>query len=501
MNQNEATKKRNVKFNLITSIIAQGLVIIVNLFIKAEININLGFDYLGLQTVYSNFCDIFTFAFLGTSIAFLYSLYEPLEKNDYIKIIANHRFFEKIYKYMSLCVLGVGLVSTFLVLFVIDDTIPNLQIIITYTTYLFSIIIFNRGAVRQYFIIANNRHYIVWIITIIVEIVFFILQIYFLNTTQSFYIYIIIFLFKNLAYNLSFTFFLKKKYKYLYTREKIDYQVDKKFIYSNIKDLIITRVGMVLINNTDSIVTSVFVSTAVSGLYANYLFVYMGVVSILLIYFQALTARIGNFIVLHNKEEIFKHFWNNSIVNVCIVGFCTTAFYLLIQDFITIWIGEDGLLSQQIVILVSLNVFLYGMRTVTSSYRNAAGLFSKISKLFIIRGVVNLILSLIGGYYFGVVGILVATVVANLTIGYIYEAKVVYKYFEKSMKNELLYQVLGISSTLLCITFTGFIISFVSTTGYLGFTIKTLLCVFSIGAFYSVFYGAYILIKKNRKGA
>ena len=56
--------------------------IIINLVTKTIIQRKLGIEYMGIQTVFSDICDLIMFAFNGSGIAVLYSLYRPIEEND-----------------------------------------------------------------------------------------------------------------------------------------------------------------------------------------------------------------------------------------------------------------------------------------------------------------------------------------------------------------------------------------------------------------------------------
>ncbi len=213
-------------------------------------------------------------------------------------------------------------------------------------------------------------------------------------------------------------------------------------------------------------------------------------------YFVALTGKIGNLIVTTSKEEVFNHYWKNALINVWINGFCAACFYCLIQDFIIIWMGEDAILPQNIVILVTLNIFIYGMRTITTSYRNATGLFDKISKLYIIRGIVNLILSAILGAFFQLDGILVATIISCLAVSYVYDAKILFKNFDKSMRYEVIYQILAILSAFICVITTSYFVSMVVADEMIGFVLKVIVCLAVVNAFYGLCFLAYKLAKR-----
>ena len=71
--------------------------------------------------------------------------------------------------------------------------------------------------------------------------------------------------------------------------------------------------------------------------------------------------------------------------------------------------------------------------------------------MILVKGIANIILSMVMGKLWGIMGVLVATTVTSATTLFWYEPKIVYGYFKKSIWNEVLYHVITI--TLLEISF------------------------------------------------
>lgn len=93
-----------------------------------------------------------------------------------------------------------------------------------------------------------------------------------------------------------------------------------------------------------------------------------------------------------------------------------SVFVLNINSFICLWIGEEFLLSNTCVILLALYLMLRMTINLIFLVRDGAGLYKE-SKWFSFReGVVNLILSIILVHFWGIEGILFATVFATYTM-------------------------------------------------------------------------------------
>lgn len=93
-----------------------------------------------------------------------------------------------------------------------------------------------------------------------------------------------------------------------------------------------------------------------------------------------------------------------------------TIFVCNINDFIVLWIGKEFLLSNTCVILLALYLMLRMTINIIFLVRDGAGLYKE-SKWFSFReGIVNLVLSVILVQFWGIEGILLATVFATYTM-------------------------------------------------------------------------------------
>lgn len=78
--------------------LSQVLSLVINLISKRVICLYLNVEYLGLQSLYSNFCDVLSFAYFGAGTAMLFSFYGPLARGDKERLAAIYRYYDGIYK-------------------------------------------------------------------------------------------------------------------------------------------------------------------------------------------------------------------------------------------------------------------------------------------------------------------------------------------------------------------------------------------------------------------
>lgn len=493
-------KKRSLKLNIIASMLIQVLSLLVNLISKRAVNYYLNVEYLGIQSIYSNFCDVLSFAFLGMGTAVLFRFYGPLAHNDEKRIKAIYHYFDKVYANISKVVLALGCLSTIMVLFLVDADVSALEITITYIVFMLSVVFYNRQLLRNYFIQADQRRYVVAFVTGGVDLTALVVEILLLKFTKSYLLFVLCILIKNLLINYLFKLNLKKSFPYVLDREIKAEELDKdekKQINADVADMAMYRFGSVLINNTDSIYVSYFISTAVTGIFSNYQFVVMGIRSMVGSVYEALRGKIGHNMQTTDKEIQYKDFKVHSLINAWILGVCISCFYFLVQDFIVIWMGDVKRLPQSIVWILIANLYLEEARNSTKVYRESAGLFSNIKKVILTKGILNIILSYILGSQLGLHGILIATTISAFLTLFWYEPVIVYRYFEKSIWNEVLYNLYTIAGAAIAFCITGFAQHFVNGSGVFGFFIKAAVCFAASNVIYLLVFVFY----KKRKGS
>ena len=491
---------KSLQLNIIYGIIGQIISLAINLVSKNALRSNLGIEYLGLQSIYGNFCDIFSFAFSGIGTAMLFQLYGAMAKGDNEQVASVYSYFNKLCKIISTGILLLGCITSAFLFFFVNADISALEIIVGYLLYLLSVIILNRYIFKQYFIIASLHRYLVTIILTVTDLLALGIQLFCLYVLKSYLSFLLCILIKNIIITIWLHLTIKRKYPYVLKKTTTLPKTEEKSILKNVSDLMIYRIGSVLVNNTDGILISSLINTAMAGYYSNYLFVLMGVSSLTGSFFEAIVAKIGHIVNKRTKDEQFMSFITISFINLAITGITCTCIYWLVQDFLFFWMGPDALLPMPIVVLVTIMHYLDTTHKTLGSYRVSAGLFNSVKKMVLFRGLANLILSILFGKLYGLIGILFATVLSDILTMQWYEPYLMYKYFNKPLWYELIYQSAGIVSTLITIFITGTLVKNTSVS-FVGFFSKALICglisLLCYGMFYILLRPLYKIIKER----
>lgn len=473
---NNETREINSIRNISVGMVYQGISLVMNFLVKTVFIKTLGAEYLGINGLFTNIFVLFSFAEFGIGVAMNYSLYKPIVKGDTEKICGLYNYYRKLYRIMSLLITAVGLCVIPLLPYIVKTETQIKGIAIYYLIFLVNIIVYNLFIFKAYIFLADQRRYILSITQIVTDVLGFTALIIILILFDNYFLYLILISIKTLVFSLVMHLLSKKYYPFLKTGCDIE-EHEKKEIKKNVKDLFIYRFAAVLVNGTDNIIISILVGTIWVGYYSNYDLIIMGISSIVAMVYAALSASIGNLIAEKNNESAYEIFRWVQIISMWLSGVLVICLIILFQDFITLWIGEKYLLSIEIVTIIVVNFYISCIRDSLKIFRETLGVFNKVKYVMLANAAVNLILSVILGYYIGVFGVLVSTAIAALLTFFWYEPLLIYKAMNVKRNVEYFgFQVLSIILIGINLTITYLILSRFKFLGVGGFLLKAFLC-------------------------
>lgn len=437
--------KKEILINFILTILSNIVLFIQNkYFIKY-----MGVEVLGMMKLFSQLLAYLNIIEMGIGSASTFALYKPLAQKNYndISIIVNT--VDEIYKKIGILLFGLGVLCIPIIPFFMDiSEISNkvyfywvLYLLNTVSTYLFIkyIILFT----------ANQEFIYVRTVQALSKLLFQFLQIIFIIVYHSFMFYIILLISDNLFQWVLFKIHYKKEYKYIIkTKERVEN------IKSDIKNLFWHKVGGLIVFNTDLILISKFTSLEIVGIYASYQMILQILNTLIGILTTVLSPKIGRFIAKSNKNNIYDCFKIINIFYCFIATFFTWCTYILINDFIRLWLVEIVLLNNFTVKLICFNLWVSLFRGALGSFKSGAGFFDDI-KSPIIESVINLVISIILGLKLGLDGVIIGTVISNIIVILIYKPILVFeRCFNKNWKDYIKiygnYLCLVIISMLIC---------------------------------------------------
>ena len=385
--------------------------------------------YLGINGLFSNIINVLSMADLGVATAMMYSLYGPIAEGKTKEIASLVSFFKKVYSVIAIAVFVFGMAFIPILPSVVnlEKPIPGLteyyvlSVINTVLSYLF--------VYRTTLLTADQKNYIVSSYTIVFKILTFLAQIIILIMFKNYFLYLLISTVMGFVCNVALNGVALRYYPYL--KEKVGFlEKSKRYgIWENVKSLFIYRVSGIIQTNTDSILISIMIGTVYVGYYSNYLAVVMAVTSFIGIAFSALKAGIGNLIASREStaEREENVFLKLEFCNFWMIGFCSVCLTCLMPDFIMLSFPKEYLLSFPVTIAIVMNFYTSNIRQNIWAFREATGIFNETRYITAVTAVINLFLSIIFGVYWGLLGILSATVIARMVYAWWKEPQILFQ--------------------------------------------------------------------------
>lgn len=426
--------KRTIQ-NSKVSLIFYLIQIIVGFYSRKIFLVHLGDEVIGLNTTLGNILNFLNLAELGIGIAMATSLYKPIHDDDQNAIVDIITVQGILYRRIALLLCGLSIP----ILIILPFIFPKVEcgILYVYVAY----IVFLCGSIfsylwnyRQILIQADQKNFklVPWVNAVHFSKIF--LQIVLLLYTPfGIWGWISTEFAADIATVFAINFVIKKEYPWLHqSKEPTKILLQRhKIILKKTKQLFVHKIGGFVLTQTSPLVIYAFVSLTMVTYYSNYM-ILIGYCSTLLnILCSGMGASIGNLIAENNKRHTMEVFWELFTSRMWIAGIACFCLYIIIDPFITLWIGSKYLLEESTLILLILSMFIRTTRTVIDSFREAYQLFGDIWAP-IIEACLNLGGSILFGYLWGLNGVLLGVNLSLIIIILLWKPYYTFHYGMKS---------------------------------------------------------------------
>lgn len=415
--------------NIIVSLLSQIVLLFCSFYTSRLIKFNLGFEYLGLNGIFSNIISFLSLTELGIGAAITFALYEPLAKNDLEKIKSIMLFYKKAYRIVALLICCLGIVLLPFICRIANSSLPNGEVIFIYSIFVFNAAISYLLVYKQNLIIADQKNFIVTIITTIINVVTKISQLIILYYTNNYILFLIISIFFTILRNVIISIIVDKEYPYLKDKqiEKLD-KTTKDIIISKIKALSMHSIGTYFVLCTDNILVSFFYGAVITGKFVSYNMVITTITSLCTLIFTSIQASVGNYLAEeHDAHKIYKLFLKIDSLNSFISVFCNCCLYYFMDYLVIVWLGGDALISKKFLLALIISNFLKMSRNVSGTFRAGAGLFEPDRFAPIVESFINIVASIIFLKVFGPIGIVLGTITSYILVPFWTMPCIIYK--------------------------------------------------------------------------
>lgn len=401
--------KKSIK-NLTYSFIYYSICVLCS-FIQRKIMFStIGLAGVSLNSLFHEVITMMSLTEMGVGTAIVYNLYEPLSNNNEKKIKELMAFFRHIYSLIAIVLLVIGMIL-----------LPFIQNIVNctgyetwYIRYIFYLFVIQTAvsycfAYKRSLLAADQKNYVSATLDSIFKFITIGASCLALCFTHRFDIYLITTIVLSFINNIAISIRVDKIYPYLKkNKEKLPSE-EVKAVFSNVKNLFISKLSGTVTNSTDNILISVLVNTLEVGRYANYALIINAFKQILIQITNAIQGSVGNLYAekdFDHADEVLKRLTYGYFAFATI--FCC-GYFGGATSFVGAVFGTEYELPMIVVAITAINLYFHAVRDPTWQMMTVSGLFKKDKNIAVIGTAVNLIVSIVVGLYWGIIGIFLGT--------------------------------------------------------------------------------------------
>lgn len=405
-----ANSVRNISYGLVVTVLS----VLVSFVNRTFLVKYLGVEPLGLNGLFTEVIAMMSLAELGVGMAINYSLYKPIHDNDYKKIDQLMSLFRTTYNYIALAIFLIGLLALPFIHLIVNGT----DFSVSYIRLIFALFVINSASSYLFsyntsLINANQKQYVVSMTTTIWKVLFTIINIVFLVLYGNYVLYLVLLIVQTFCTNIYLAHYVRNHYPFISYKDKLDDNV-RKGVFQDIKNIFIKRVSGVATSSSTNILISVFVNTIQVGLYSNYIMLFSIVRTLKSQFSNGLKASIGDLSVSEAPDRCISVLNRLTFLFFMFAIIVTGCLLSVSSDFIELWIGKEYIMAENVVFIAIFNLYLELISEPLWQYLEVSGLFRKDKYIGIIGTCANLLIALVCGYFFGIVGIFMGTMATQV---------------------------------------------------------------------------------------
>lgn len=375
----------------------------------------IGVELLGLSSTFSSILGMLSLAELGFQPAVVYSLYKPLYYDAREEINKIMNILKLVYRSIGIFLIIATLIVTPFLKYIINGIEVNIMVYMYFWLQSLTSICSYFLAYKRAILYADRKDYVTKIIDLITSVIFSIFQCIVMIYFTSYGRYLALKIAQTYFANIAIHIFCAKRYPYL-RKGKID--TDRlREIWVNVKNIFASKIAGYIYNSTDNLVISLFISTASVGYLVNYTTITTSLKKLTGEVFSPIIPVLGNYLVgdksKENRENVFLKY---TFVRYMIALLIVLPTVILIDDFITVWVGCDMILDKVVVILLGIDLYIHLVHSATCDFISSAGLFKSDKYVEVVGAVCNIVSTIIFVQFMGIAGALVGTVISQMIL-------------------------------------------------------------------------------------
>lgn len=436
-------RTNNSTRNIFFGLFAKCITIVLPFIVRTLIIRRLGIEYGGLNSLFSSILSFLSLTELGVGSTLVYLMYKPAAENDEIRMSALLNLYKRIYKIIGIIILIIGLILLPFLNYLITGEVPeSINVYFLFIIYLINVCLsYFLFGYRSSLFVAYQRTDIQSKVMLIAYSFSGILQIVSILFLNSYYCYALCNIVFTVIQNISIYILARKFFPNIKCEGNVS-SLEIKEVFKKTFALAGHKIGGTIVGSLDNIVISSILGLTMVGIYGNYYTILLALMGFIGVYNNALLPSIGNFVICESKNRIYKLFLDLNFIHIWIVGEFSVCFFILVPDFINLWVGEQYAFSAIETILVTLYFYSWQFRVLLCNFKDAAGLWTEDVLKPYVASLVNVVLNIILVKKIGVSGALISTIICMIFIFFPWEMHVLFRQLlEKSTKEFIVKEV------------------------------------------------------------
>jgi len=420
--------------NSVVALILQFLAMLAGFFARKIIIDILGTEVVGLNTTAASILGGLNLVESGIWSAIAVTLYKPLFDGDrqaVREIVALHGWLYRIVA--AIVMTGSVVVMLFFPQIFAKSELPLWYPYATFGVLLYSsmltlLVNYNRNALY-----ADQQNYKVLLCARLIALVKLICQAFAVYYSKNGYIWWLVLeaVFATLGAFIT-RIVVYKSFPYL--REKVSHPEALRFKYpevlEKVKYLFFHKVGAYAVTQTSPLIIYGFASLSMVAMYGNYQILVTNLFSFMAALFSGLEASIGNLVAEGDRKLKMKVFGELLSSRMLIISVTALCVWLLADPLITVWLGPEYVMGKTTLLMIVMGFFVGSCRGIIQSFVDAHGEYRDIWAP-LAEFVMNVGFSILGGWLWGLDGILGGAMLSQIIIGLLWKPYFLFRWVMK----------------------------------------------------------------------
>lgn len=482
---------KQARVNLLAGVCNKIILMLVPFATRAMFIHFLSIELLGVSSLFTSILQILNIAELGVGSAITYFMYQPIVEKDTLKVCKLLNFYKRVYMRIGVVTIVIGIaIMPFLDTLILGEIPNGINLQLVFMLYVINTCIgYFFYAYKTSLLYALQQVNKIDNINTVLVFIFMLFEIISLTYFKNFYMYITVSIIKNISNNLCCAWVAKKNYPEFKCEGDLDKETYRG-ILRQVKGLLISNVCAVSRNSLDSICISMFLGLAMITHYTNYYMILNLCIGLLSIIQRAMQPAVGQSIAKDSKEKNYHDMMNANFLYMTLSGWVSVSMLCLFQPFMEIWMGKEMLFPMKTVFILVLYFYVLTMGNIRTMYVQGAGLWWEGKFRAILEAITNITLNFVLGYYWGINGIILATLLSLFIINFCYGSSIVFRHYFKgfSLKNFYIANIKYTITTCIVGGITYIMTNRVEGADFSGFLVRAFICIIVPWALYFIIY-------------